>query len=395
MLLRPSPFLALFRMIAPLLCGSLVAQAQILRPILQAPTIPNYVVQELTGLDGIYTTVALNDAGEVAGKYITTGDGGGGGTSSRAAPTTNADEPFAFVWKNGVVRKRFFPGKAFTVNGMNNKGVVVGTVTAPGLPPKVFIWRSQSDELTTVPTPTGPVLPDDINDHLMVVGLEWDGVRGFALNASSGAYHPFLMDRSTVQNVGTPGTTAINRNGMAVGSEVGFRPDLGFFIQEPYRWKVPFRRAKLTTLGHGGHASDVSADGSIAGHVFDQFNGNLACFWSRRGQLTTVGYPEGYFVAKGTAINSRDQLTVEAPNDFFGFTRAFVWIIDEFVDLTTFTQAQIGLNASKPIDINEDGFILVELSDNTNQTLRGAAILKPRFRFGPILQGPRSGNPTF
>ena len=88
------------------------------------------------------------------------------------------------------------------------------------------------------------------------------------------------------------------------------------------------------------------------------------------------------FVSEPTAINSSDQITLVAPNDWFGFTRAFLWDGGVFTDLSAFTTST-GLFALRPLDIYDRGEILVQLGDALGLQILDIVILRP------VKRGPR------
>jgi hypothetical protein len=307
-----------------------------------------------------FAATALNNAGEVAGWIF----------------ADDEREPLAFVWQDGDLRTRSFPGELFEVRGINEDGVVLGRIYTAGNE-QMFLWFSRTDDVQLVPTEI-EVFPWDFNENLLIVGVDEQGLQGFALDLPGDDLYPILFGDLPEQSSGTLGAAGVNAAGLVVGSEVVFLKEKGYYQETPYRWTIEGGIVELPGVpdGFGGRAVDVNASGNAAGYVLDDFFGKQTALWIDEGrQVLELGSPFGFFVSEATALNDDDQLVVVAPNDLFGFTRAFLWD-DSFIDLSCFTLDE-GLFAIRPLDINDEGEILVQLSDEQGLVVLDIVVLRP------------------
>ncbi|QDU68541.1 hypothetical protein [Engelhardtia mirabilis] len=317
----------------------------------------------LTGLEGqSFVAVELNDAGQVAGQILATQPGG---------------VQQAFVWQNGQLVTHAFPGSTVSVSGLSDGGLVVGNLFAAGSPPQTFLWDSATDTVDFAKAPFEHY-PADVNDARTVVGLDADGLFGYALDATTGEATTIAFGQVPTVGVGTSGAVSINAAGVAVGGEVVFEDGAGMYLERPYRWseRDGIEDLAMSPTGFGGRAVDVSPGGNVAGTVLDEFLGHQSAYWSDQGQtLTTLGSPFGYFVSDALAVNDLGQVVVVAPNDLFGFTRGFLWQNGSFTDLSCFVPS--GLFVARPVDVNNDGEILVQLTNSGGLSIVGTGILRP------------------
>lgn len=334
----------------------------------QLPTcgadVGGYQFVPLTGLEpGTFSAAALNDAGEVAGK-IPAADPG--------------DAAQVFVWQAGTLRTHAFPGSVVSALDIDENGVVLGQVRElTSGDEEVFLWDSRADRLEIVATPF-PLYPLGFNDDHVIVGVDEDYLFGFALDPSTGQADVIAFGAVPTTGVGTVGTTAINDAGVAVGGEDVFLPQQGFYEPLPYRWTKAggIEQLAVPAGGLGGWAVDVNAKGNAAGNVFDEFFAGQPALWTDGGDtLVPLGVPSNYFVASALALNVHDQVVVVAPNDLFGFTRGFVWDGGVYTDLSCFPPP--GLFVTRPLDINDVGEILVQLTDAGGLAIVDIALLRP------------------
>jgi hypothetical protein len=334
-----------------------------LGPVLPAasPQAPAYDVVPLTGLPTPFRAEALNDSGEVAGTRIGT--------------------PTAFVWQDGVVRSLSFPGQVVTVSAINEQGVVLGHVFTPFAGDgRVLLWDSRGGSFELLATPVD-VAPFDLNGERTVVGVDNGGLFGFALDPDTGKFEPIAFGEIPTVGVGTLGAQGINDSGVAVGAEVVFLPEQGFFQETPYRWTAAGGIEALPTLvgGFGGSAVDIDPEGDIVGLVRDEFFGDQPALWKEgAGAVQPLGVPFGYFVAQPTALNVHDDVAVVAPNDFFGFTRGFLWRGGQYYDLSEAQPASESLFVIRPVDLNASGTLLVQRSNAAGLTIIDHVLLVER-----------------
>lgn len=328
---------------------------------------PAFEVVFLDGLvPGTFVAPALNESGQVAGQI-------------HSGPLAGR----AFRWSDGELLMNAVPGLN-QVMGMNEAGVVVGIAASPASC-TVFLWFPETQEVRTFPTPVG-AFPFAVNDDLLVVGGDCEGLAGFVLDGTGGAFESIGFGPPPAQSVGTLGASAVNDLGVVVGSQQVFDAERGWY-EQPYRWKAAEGIAPLAVppVGLGARGVDVNSRGDVAGYVQDEENGKQTALWRRGRRLESLGSPFGYFVSEATALNARRQLAVVAPNDLSGFTRAFLWSDGEFIDLSEFT-ASTGLFALRPVDVNDRGEVLVQLGDILGLVIRDVVILRPR-------RGPLRGTP--
>ncbi len=321
----------------------------------------DYEIIPLTGLTPrTFGVAAINDSTEVAGMIF-----------------PDAGEPArVFVWRDGTVASRDLPGPGASVLGMNENGVVVGVAEGTDAP-VVFVWDSRTDAYAIVPA-TLSVWPADVNEDLLIAGADREFLHGVALDGVTGAHQTIAFGDIPEERVGTPGALAVNRAGVVVGAEVIFLPDEGFYQETPYTWTETGGIVSLPTLdpGFGGRAIDVNVHGSIAGIVFDDSAGMQTALWpAGLDEVRNLGSPFNFFVSEATAINARDEIAVLAPNDLFGYTRAFVWRDGAFIDLSSF--APPDRFTIRPVDLNDSGEILVQLSDEIGRTILDIVIMRP------------------
>jgi uncharacterized membrane protein len=308
-----------------------------------------------------YRTVGLNEVGEVAGWIF----------------ATESQPARAFVWRDGELKTRQVPGTSFSVNGINDGGVVVGSTFLESGAIRTFVWSSRNDKLVLLPVPT-EVFPTAIGNRLRIVGSDAEGLAGFAYDVRQELLHTIAFGELPDQHVGTAGALGVNTGGVVVGAEVVFLEPQGFFQEMPYRWTDGGGIQPLPTLpkGFGGRAIAINEAGDIAGNVHDEFSGRQTALWTDGGQtLANLGSPPDFFVSDPTDINADRWITLFAPNDFFGFTRAFVWIEGSYVDLSCFVPA--GLFAVRPLGVNDAGEILVELSNQQGLVILETVLLRP------------------
>lgn len=324
-----------------------------------------YDVQRLEGLaPGTFDAIGVNTRGEVAGRIFAT----------RGRPAQ------AYLWSpDGLLRLDLPSGG--DVLALNEDGVVVGIQSDPA-PCSVFLWWPRSGRVELLPTPTG-AFPWDLNEDLLIVGGDCDGLQGFALDGSSGTFRPIGFGPPPVTGVGTPGTLGVNAYGTATGSEVVFDAGLGFWVERPYLWSPASSTAgpvALETLSGslGGRGVDVNERGDVAGYVIDDISGRQTALWPAGGRtVRNLGSPAGYFVSEALALNDHRQLAVVAPNDFFGYTRGFLWERGVFHDLSEVTRPATGLYALRAVDVNDEGEVLVQLGDAQGLVIRDVVLLRP------------------
>jgi hypothetical protein len=320
--------------------------------------VPTYDIVQLTGVPAPFAAEALNDAGEVAGMS---------GSS-------------AFAWKDGSVKTLAFPGKTVIVRSIDANGVVMGYTLTGGANQEVFLWNSRTGAHQTF-TPPNLVFPWSANDSGVVVGLDEAAHSGFAWDTAAGTFTHVAFGALPSQSVGTLGTHAISASGVAVGGEVVFVPQGGYWEERPYRWSASNGIQPLPTLpgGFGGRAVAIDADGDAAGIVRDEWNGEQPALWkSGAAEPQALGVPFGYFVAEAVAMNRRDQVLVVAPNDWFGFTRGFLWQDGEYHDLSALQPAGSSLFVWRPIAINDGGTILVQRGPGVGGFILETALMVPR-----------------
>ena len=342
---------------------------------------PEYELVPLAGLSGnAYTAIGLNDAGQVAGRLPAAQPGGA---------------QLLYVWQDGVLTTRAVPDVTLSVTALSEGGIVAGSLfPSGGGAAQGFAWESATDQLHLFSLDFEPAVMG-VNDELVVVGSDLDNLFGFA--------HDILADTTDViafgvvpeVGVGTMGTAAINAGGTAVGAEVVFDEGQGFFVELPYRWTEAGGIEELETLvnGFGGRAVDVSPGGQAAGTYRDEFFAHHAALWTNGGDtLVPLGSPFGFFVSDALALNDHDQVVVVAPNDFFGYTRGFVWKEGVYTDLSCFTPP--GLFVARPLDINDGGEILVQLTDSVGLVIVGHGILRPTSPQVGAQETLRAGEPA-
>ena len=338
-----------------------------------------YTVVPLTGLEGsTFIAAALNDAGQVAGTIL---------------PDQPGDPYLAFLWDDGVLATEAFPGKVVTVADVSEGGLVVGTARDTALQlSEIFVWDPAGGPAQIVPTAFEP-FPTGINDARLVSGGDTDGTFGFALDATNGQVDVIAFGQVPQTSVGTLGASSVNDAGVVVGSEVVLDP-LGFYIELPYRWTESGRIEQLAVVpnGFGGRGVDVADGGNVAGYVLDEFFTRSSALWTNDGAtLTNLGSPPNFFVSDATALNVHDQVAVVAPNDLFGYTRGYLWEDGVWTDLSCF--APPGLFVARPLDLNDAGEVLVQLTDAGGLVITDVVILRPDQPFVEALEVVRPGSP--
>jgi hypothetical protein len=362
---------------------TIVALASI--PWAQSPSCPEssgngYDVVPLAGLENeTFVAVALNNAGRVAGTIL---------------PAAAGDPWSAFTWQDGSLTKRSFAGSIVSVGGLSESGLVVGTLRPiGGGTAEIFVWDSQANQVQLIPT-AFEAIPQGINDARLIVGVDEKNLFGFALDATTGGVDVIAFGAVPAVGVGTGGAQAVGNAGVAVGAEVVFDTQQGWYVALPYRWTNSggIDQLDVITGGFGGSAVDINAKGNVAGVVWDQFFIRNSAIWIAGGStLVSLGSPPGYFVSDALALNVHDQVIVVAPNDFFGFTRGFVWESGVWTDLSCF--APPGLFVSRPLDINDFGEVLVELTDAGGLSIVDTVLLRPQSPFVQAQELVRLGTP--
>ncbi len=326
---------------------------------------PDYAVVSLTGLmPGTFSVSAINDDGVVAGLIFA--DGG---------------EPYqAFVWSDGELITRALNGQGAGVSGLTADGRVVGMIDrGGGAGASLFVWSSRTDDLQMIDTPV-PVFATDVNNDLIIVGADFDGLYGFALDVATGGFETIAFGKIPKQHVGTHGAAAINGGGLVVGSEVVFLPDRGYYQEIPYTWTANGGIVELPGVpgGFGGRAAAVNNAGDIAGIVLDEFFAPRYALWPDGvGEPITFAALPSLTPMVVTAINDAGQVAVVGDNDWFGYTRGLVWQEGEFIDLTCSTLDAVGLYVLWPVDMNEAGEVLVLLGDIKGLFILDIVVLRP------------------
>ena len=92
--------------------------------------------------------------------------------------------------------------------GLTVDGRVVGTIDrGDGAGASLFVWSSRTDDLQMIDTPV-PVFATDVNNDLIIVGADFDGLYGFALDGATGSFEMIAFGKIPKQHVGTHGCPA-------------------------------------------------------------------------------------------------------------------------------------------------------------------------------------------
>jgi hypothetical protein len=307
-----------------------------------------------------HALAAMNNAGQVVGST----------RSSADAPSHDR----IFRWDDGVITMLRFPGQLVTAIALSESGVVLGTVRdlAPNAPTLVLIWRPELN-MYKLFEPAIAFWPADINDDLLVCGLTQDGLSGAVLDGTNGQMQLIGLDAPPPQPVGTMGGLAINNGGAVAGQEVVFVPEFNAYFERPYLWTAQ-RGATLLPLTEsqfGGRAVDVNHDGDVVGTVIDDSSSRPALWTADGDEPIVINPPVNFFVADATTVNSHRHIGVVAPNDLFGFTRAFIWTGTEYVDLTEVAGAQVPGDVAWITHLNDSGEALIVANQGLFISARG------------------------
>ncbi len=311
-----------------------------------------YDIIELTGLEPFtFRAFGLNNAGQVVGGIF---------------PGT------LFRWDDGEILTLTLPGMIAIGQAINEDGVVVGFLHDPqgggdgGLEDRAVVWFPDTGEHEILDTPVN-VFPWAISDSLMVAGLGDDNREGFAFDTETNEYSPLLFGDPPDQGVGSSGGRGVNSNNIVVGSEVVYEPrpenpELPpAYYAKPFLWTEAGGMVELAVdpLGNSGRAVDINENDEIVGVWCDGFAGYRPAMWLNGGtELVDLGVPVNYFVAESTAVNDHAQVTIIAPNDWFGYSRGFMWGNGVYNDLSAQIPREPGVDVWTVDDINNAGEIL-------------------------------------
>jgi probable HAF family extracellular repeat protein len=299
--------------------------------------------------------VDLNDAGQVAGSFIT-GPG--------AQP--------GFVWSaaGGLLDIGVVPGAGESQAwAINNAGVVTGNSDGvPLFPPRAFRWS-----LATGIEDLGSLTPDFAHSSFGSA-LNEAGVIAGESDTPDYHRHAFTWTRTGGLVDIEPLTTydslvvAVGAKGEVAGNYVG--PASGF-LYHPFLWTTATGLVDLGTLG-GTEAFVLSMtpDLQIAGLIDTPDGYQRAMSWTRAAGMRNLGTLGG-LSSRAIDINTRGQIVGYSLNGV-GDSRGFVWTAKAgMVDLNSrLRAAPPGLVVDDALSINDSGAIVA--SSNA-----GLVLLKP------------------
>jgi probable HAF family extracellular repeat protein len=194
----------------------------------------------------------------------------------------SGDGPWVDIPGVGV---KFLPGAfmigGVSIGGLNNQGVVVGSVGGQGV-----VWHVAATGEITGPVSTD-IGPTDINDEGTICGSLFDSTADFVAAAIAEFDHQGQLD---VQELGVlhpadfeAGASAINGDGVAVGTSTGK-------ASSAFLW-TPAQPNKLRPLGDlgGGRssASDVNDSVQVVGYSATKAGIQAAFIW-QNGKMTNL-----------------------------------------------------------------------------------------------------------
>ncbi len=295
----------------------------------------NGIMTDLGTLGGISSTaLAINDGGEIVGYSMTQSDG-----------------KHAFQWQNGAMTDlqtlagpNYFPSSA---NGLNAKGVIVGSSTTAALATHAFSDDGAMTDLGTLGSAAG--LATSINNAGYIVGQSAPAGTGEHATLWHDGTVTDLGDlASTYQSVGGSSIAyAVNSSGQVVGASA-FMGSLahGFLWQN----------GVLTDLGTLG-GTDCWAEGindaaQVVGYS-SLANGTDHAFLWQNGSMTDLGTLDGGSgQSYAYAINNSGQVVGYSANAL-GMSHAFLWQDGSMTDLGT-----LGGTTSEATAINASGMVV-------------------------------------
>lgn len=302
-----------------------------------------YSLVPLTGMPAGAAVHRLNNAGQVSGVI---------------PPST------LVRWEAGRAITTELDAVGVSVEGLSESGLVAGSAmfeVSPGdFAFRPFIWDPDTGGIDVLDS-ISPIFVAGVNDSRLLIGIAEDKY-GFALDPNTEAFTPLVLDGIPKENIGALGGMGLNDQGIVVGSDVIFLDPPGFFAEVPYRWTAAAGIAPIATnpSSASGRAVDINESGVIAGTSKNEFFEDVLAVWTDDGAtLTELGVPFGYFViSRVGGINNSGHIAFDVPNDFFGFTRSYIWDGEQFIDLTESLADPGVANIVNAWDINDSGDVL-------------------------------------
>ncbi len=326
---------------------------------------------ELVEIDGMPTTFiarGINNAGQVSGVI---------------PPST------LFRWQDGSATTFEVPGVSLSADAFSQSGLLAGTYFEPqeedgGFVQRSFIWDPDAGTFDIVDSGT-TIFPAAINDSGAIAGLA-DDKYGFVFNDEG--LTPLVLDGIPEVNVGASGGRGINNAGAVVGCDVVMEGPS--YFERPFIWTSDTGIVELPSSELGGCAIGINDAGMIAGVVNDGISGNQLATWEPDGTgPNVIGVPIGYFVVSRFAgINNEGVIAFDVPNDFFGFTRSYLWDGNCFIDLTESIVKGPPANIVNAWGINDQGEVLVLAEMLTGNTFMIARPFTPV----PVVPGDFDGD---
>ncbi len=256
---------------------------------------------ESRGVDQV-DPIDMNDLGQIVG-YVASPEG-----------TT------AFLWQGGVSRTV----GAVDVQGINNRGQVVGTGVAGG-----FLWDSGLGVFYDVGNLGGDVSwPRAMNESGQVVGQSI---------TASGEYHAFTWRLGeAIVDLGTLGGTYSTATAINAGGQVAGEGSTASGETHPVRWETTGTTQDLGTLGgNWGSSVAINDAGQVAGVSSIANDQQTHAFLWTAGSMRDLGTLGGDW-SSPSAINASGQVVGQSNLVPFGPQHAVLWDEGGIHDLGTF-----------------------------------------------------------
>jgi len=243
--------------------------------------------------------------------------------------TTASGEKHAFLWDHGVMKDLGIPGETSSAHGINSHGDIVGAISGKNLRGGAVLWKNGERQSLGDLGPSGSgSTAIAINDNREVVGVS----SGLASN-SGGVVRAVIWQSGVIRDVGTLGglhstANAINFVHQVVGwAEIADQSTVAFVFDNGVMHDLGMLPGGVAVPGSGSQAASVNDGGQVVGLSLNSNGESRAVIW-QNGQIidlnAVIPAAAGVVLTRARAINNQGQIVVEQQDNTNNSTKSFL-----------------------------------------------------------------------